>query len=81
MNEEQSELNINAADNADISLQEGHDDLGNLFDEIETPLLSDGNILIRVPSSANCNVMTDLLTSSSLWHKCDNQTMLLSVLP
>ena len=33
----------NASDSADTSLQEEHDDFGNLFEEIETPLLFDEN--------------------------------------
>jgi len=42
MNEKQSESHPNVADNADTSLQAEDDDFGNLFDEIETHLLSDG---------------------------------------
>ena len=47
MNDEQSELHSNASDSADTSLEEEHDDFGNLFDEIETPLLSDENFESR----------------------------------
>src|SRR6218665_3957417 len=44
INQEQSELNSNASDFADTALQEEHDDFGNLFEEVETPILSDGDI-------------------------------------
>src|SRR6218665_1115838 len=44
--QEQSELNSNASYFADTALQE-HDDFGNLFDEVETPMLSNGDIASR----------------------------------
>src|SRR6218665_64126 len=47
INQEQSELNSNASDFAETALQEEHDDFGNLFDEVETPMLSDGDIASR----------------------------------
>src|SRR6218665_137609 len=44
---EQSELHSNASDIADTALQVEYDELGNLFDEVETPLLSDGDMVSR----------------------------------
>ena len=39
-------MHSNASDIADITLKVEHDDLGNLFEEIETPL-SDGDMASR----------------------------------
>src|SRR6218665_3505359 len=47
MLEEQSDLHPNASNNADTELQAEYDDLGNLFDEVETPMLSDGDMASR----------------------------------
>ena len=47
MIQEQSELNSNASDLANTALEEEHDDLGSLFDEVETPMLSNGDIASR----------------------------------
>src|SRR6218665_3675107 len=44
MIQEQSELHSNAYDIAGTTLQVEYDKLGNLFEEIETPLLSDGDM-------------------------------------
>ena len=61
MLEEQSELHYNASDNADTALQAEYDDFINLFDEVETPMLSDGDIASR----AKLIVVTDCWTSYS----------------
>src|SRR6218665_3830285 len=45
--QEQLELNSNASDFADTALQEEHDDFGNLFDEVETLVLSNGDVASR----------------------------------
>jgi len=47
MIQEQSELHSRASDIADTMLQVEEDDLGKLFDEVETPLLSDGDMASR----------------------------------
>jgi len=47
MLQEQSEMHSNASDIADATLQVEDGDLGNLFDEVETPLLSDGDMTSR----------------------------------
>src|SRR6218665_3764588 len=47
MLQEQSELHPNASHIADTALQAEYDDLGNLFDEDDTPLLSDGDMVSR----------------------------------
>ena len=44
---EQSELHSNASDLADTALQAEYDDFGNLFDQVETPILSDGDMVSR----------------------------------
>src|SRR6218665_637341 len=82
MNLEQSELHSSASDIADTELQLEYD-LGNLFDESETPIIiiNNNNLRVssfqcypmeawrRVPNSSSCNVVTGRLTSSFLWHK------------
>src|SRR6218665_315379 len=47
MLQEQSELHSNASDLADTALQAEYDDFGNLFDEVETPMLSDEDMVSR----------------------------------
>src|SRR6218665_3239833 len=47
MLEEQSELHPNASDNTDTELQAEYDYLGNLFKEVETPMLSNGDMASR----------------------------------
>ena len=44
---EHSELHYNASDFADTALQAEYDDLGNLFEEVETPIFSDGDMASR----------------------------------
>jgi len=47
MNQEQAELHSNVSDIADTTLKAEYDNLGNLFEEIEKPLLSDGDMASR----------------------------------
>src|SRR6218665_2848545 len=47
MLQEQSELHSNASDLADTALQAEYYDFGNLFDEVETPMLSDEDMVLR----------------------------------
>src|SRR6218665_2841083 len=47
MLQEQSDLHSNASDLSDTALQAESDDFGNIFDEVETPTLSDGDIASR----------------------------------
>src|SRR6218665_3978173 len=72
MNQEQSELHSKASDIADTTLQVEHDDLGNLFAEIETPLLSDEDMASRAKL-----IELQHLTNCSLWHKWGRQTIML----
>ena len=73
---EQSELPSSASDSDDTLLQEEHDDFGNLFDEIETPLLSDGNFESRtkfIELQRSDQSLDELFTSAKMGQS-DNNT-------